>query len=537
MNGPTDAELLKRYLTEGAEEAFAALVERHAGLVYGVALRHVQGTASAQEVTQEVFITLARRAVWLSGQASLGGWLFRTTIHLAQHESRAEQRRRRRERIASEMGTCMKSDESLLSRIGPVLDEAMLELRAPDREALVLRYFGNQSLREVGAALGVQEDAAQKRVSKALEALAERFRRRGFRVAGVSTVALALEQASAQALPAGLALSATQAALTAGTAASLGSLSLPILKFMSLTKIQTAALCLAVAALPLGYQWHALNRARSLSVRLGEQLQTLRTEALVRERDQARAERRVAALQSQLAATSIPRPAVPGTAPARRDQANYVWDEHSAYIRVPKQLLGRVRFAPYAVRTGPDGKAERYQLPPLAADGTPQPVLEAALGLSAEETARLRELCLDAFARFSALAASHSVVKEGQPLGGSGPSVELSTSAFAEEGAQFRDQFRSQLTDLLGPERTEVFWGQTAPMFTEVFNDFGAYPRNLQLVKSARNGWPLLNTYRNSSHVCPLSERNGMPIPQMLQAYADAWTQEQAGPDVAPSQP
>lgn len=101
MNGLTGAELLKRYLANGAEDAFAALVERRLALVYGVALRHLQGTAPAQEVTQEVFITLARRAVWLPGQASLGGWLYRTTIHLAQNESRAEQRRRRREQIAS----------------------------------------------------------------------------------------------------------------------------------------------------------------------------------------------------------------------------------------------------------------------------------------------------------------------------------------------------------------------------------------------------------------------------------------------------
>ena len=85
MNNQTDAELLKRYLAEGAEEAFAALVERHLALVHGVALRHLNDPALAQEVTQNVFITLARRAVWLTGHPSLGGWLYRTSVHLAQH--------------------------------------------------------------------------------------------------------------------------------------------------------------------------------------------------------------------------------------------------------------------------------------------------------------------------------------------------------------------------------------------------------------------------------------------------------------------
>ena len=250
----TDADLLKRYLREGAQDAFATLVERHLALVYGVALRRLHDPTPAQEVTQNVFITLARQAVWLTGHSSLGGWLYRTTLNLVQHEWRAEQRRRKREEIALELGTCMKTDESLFSTIAPLLDEAMLELRTADREALLLRFFANKSLREVGAALGIREDAAQKRVSKALDALAKRFRQRGFRVAGAAALAWALQQSSAHAVPAGLALSATQTAISAGATASLGALTIPIVKFMSLTKIQTALLCVSIAALPLQHE-------------------------------------------------------------------------------------------------------------------------------------------------------------------------------------------------------------------------------------------------------------------------------------------
>jgi DNA-directed RNA polymerase specialized sigma24 family protein len=94
---PTDPELLRRYLADdGADTAFAALVERHLPVVYGAAFRQLNDPSLAREVTQNVFIMLARRAVWLTGHPSLAGWLYRTAIHLAQHEARGEQRRRHR---------------------------------------------------------------------------------------------------------------------------------------------------------------------------------------------------------------------------------------------------------------------------------------------------------------------------------------------------------------------------------------------------------------------------------------------------------
>jgi RNA polymerase sigma factor (sigma-70 family) len=531
MTGPTDAELLKRYLEEGAEDAFGALVERHVALVYGVALRRLREPAAAQEVTQTVFITLARRAVWLTGHQSLGGWLYRTTLNLAQHHTRSVQRRRRREEIARQMGTCMNNDESLLQTIAPVLDEAMLELRAADREALLLRYFGNKSLREVGSALGVGEDAAQKRVAKAEQALAERFRKRGFRIAGTAALALALEQASAHALPTGLALTTTKAALTAGAASSLGALTSPFLKIMSITKIQTAALCLTIAALPLGYQWHALAQARSLNAQTSARIQQLREDAFAQEHEQARAERRVATAQKQLA-----QPATSADLQAPRSHPElYVWDENSAFIRVPKAVLAKVRFGAFDSRVARDGKIEKFQLPPLRADGSPQPALDAALGLSASEADRLRTLCQTQFASFYQLAAAHSQLTEQPWANSTIPSVKLDTAAFPDEGGQFRDQFRAQLTALLGPERTEAFWQQASPVFKEVFNDFGAQSRQLQLIDNP-SGIELLNASGKGASIGALSQRNGMPLPPALQAYVDAWSQPRAQANAQPAQ-
>ncbi len=524
----TDSELLQRYLTAGAEADFAALVERHLPLVYGAALRQLGNPALAQEVTQNVFITLARRAIWLTGHPSLAGWLYRTAVHLAQHQVRAEQRRRRREQIALELGTTMKVDDSLFSKIAPVLDEILLELGAADREALLLRFFADKSMREIGAALGVREDAAQKRVAKALDALTERFRRRGFHIAGAAATALALQQASAGAVPAGLGALATQAALGSGAAASLGGLAMPITKLMTLTKLQSIALCVAVAALPLGYEWNALNRARQAHESMQAQLQSFGGETLARENNQIRAERQLAELQSQLAQPPPTQPPASNPAVIRPPENLYLWDENSPYVRVPRQLMAQVRFAPYATRLTRDGKIERYQLPPLAGDGTPQPALEAALGLSADEAERLRQICQAAFAQFNNLAADHSELKS-EPLG-SNTTMKLKTTAFPDEGSQFREQFQQQIAGLLGPERADAFWQQAAPVFTGLLNDFGKYPRELQLIRNEQAGsLELLNSYHDGTSIGTLDQqRNGLALPPALQAYADTWAREMA---------
>ena len=206
-------------------------------------------------------------------------------------------------------------------------------------------------------------------------------------------------------------------------------------------------------------------------------------------------------------------------------------------MRVPRALLSRVRFAPFATRVARDGKTERYQLPPLTGDGTPQPALEAALGLSPDEAERLRQLCQGVFAQFFALAATHSQLK-AEPLGPN-TTMKLDTAAFPEEGGQLRDQFRQQLADLLGPDRAEAFWQQAAPVFSGLLNDFGAYPRQLQLVRNqAASMLELFNTYRGGSNVGQLDlQLNGLPLPPALQSYADTWRRELAVQAPPPTQP
>ena len=188
----SDQQLLREYVDGGSERAFQSLVQRHVDLVYSTALRRLGDAGLGEEVTQNVFVVLARKAPFLGRDAPLAAWLHKTTLLEARHRLRTELRRKRREETAVALGTTMKEEDSLLKSLSPVLDEALMELRDKDRHAVLLRFFENKSLREVGESLGVGEDAAQKRVAKALEQLTHLFRRRGYTVPAATAVSAAI---------------------------------------------------------------------------------------------------------------------------------------------------------------------------------------------------------------------------------------------------------------------------------------------------------------------------------------------------------
>ncbi|MCW5559375.1 MAG: sigma-70 family RNA polymerase sigma factor, partial [Verrucomicrobiae bacterium] len=164
-----DAQLLQEYI-RGSETAFTLLVRRHLGLVYSVALRRVQDAALAEDVSQAVFLLLARKAARLKSGVLLSGWLFRTTCLVAANVRRKEQRRQQREQEAYAMSQTHASEGSW-ERLVPVIDEALGRLGETDRNALLLRFAEGRSHREVGQTLGVSEEAAKKRLQRALEKL------------------------------------------------------------------------------------------------------------------------------------------------------------------------------------------------------------------------------------------------------------------------------------------------------------------------------------------------------------------------------
>jgi RNA polymerase sigma factor (sigma-70 family) len=210
-----DLDLLRKFTRDQSQDAFTTIVRRHLDLVYCAALRQVRSPELAEEVAQSVFSDLARDAARLKPDTVLTAWLYEVTRRTAINVVRGEARRRLREQIACEMNA-MNATAADWTQVEPLLDEAMHALEETDRTAVLLRYFENKSLREVGKSLGTSDDTAQKRVSRAVERLREFFTKRGVTV-GASGLVLVITANAVQAAPTGLAFSISTTAALAGT--------------------------------------------------------------------------------------------------------------------------------------------------------------------------------------------------------------------------------------------------------------------------------------------------------------------------------
>lgn len=240
MRSMDDAQLLSTYVTQHSEEAFATLVERHISLVYSAALRQVRDAHMAEEITQAVFILLAQKARSLRRESVLAGWLCRTAHFASCNALKAERRRQLREQEAYMNSLLNDPDPELWTQIMPLLDEAVAQLNKADRDALVMRFYQQKSLMEVGLALGLSEDSAQKRVSRALQKLHKFFVKRGVTVS-VAAIASTVMANSVHAAPAGLATTVTAAAATgAGVGGSTLTIIKGVLKIMAWTKAKMA---------------------------------------------------------------------------------------------------------------------------------------------------------------------------------------------------------------------------------------------------------------------------------------------------------
>ena len=212
-----DSELLCRYADEGSESAFAELVQRHVGLVYGAAMRRTGGDPHrAADVAQQVFTTLARDARKLSHHALLPAWLHTATRNAALNLMISEKRRQNRETEALALATTTAGANPDWEQLRPLLDAAIDELPEADRTAVVLRFLERRPFAEIAAALQVSEDAARMRTDRALDKLRPALARRGITSTAGALGALLLGQTLASA-PAGLAAQfATQALAAAG---------------------------------------------------------------------------------------------------------------------------------------------------------------------------------------------------------------------------------------------------------------------------------------------------------------------------------
>ncbi len=245
-----DSQLLEDFVTRNSEPAFQSLVTRYLNLVRSTALRQVRDATLAEEVTQAVFILLARKAARLrkTKDLLLGGWLYRTTRFVAARALRGELRRQRREQEALQMQQLSAADETW-RRIAPLLDEGIEQLDQTDRHAVILRFFQDEPLREVGGALGISEEAARKRVSRSLEKLRAFFTRRGFTISSAALL-MALAGQKSEAAPPELA-----AAIAA--------------KALAHTGASAAALPMLVAETLQAWHWMVVRNVAGLGAAVG----------------------------------------------------------------------------------------------------------------------------------------------------------------------------------------------------------------------------------------------------------------------------
>lgn len=242
-----DHQLLAQYVNDSSQDAFAELVARHLNFVYSAALRQVRASHLAEEVAQMVFTTLARKATSLPSNVVLAGWLHRTARYTALDLLRKERRRQAREQEALAMNNLNPDPAPDWEQLRPLLDAALDQLTPADRDALLLRFFEQRSLKEIGAVLGSGEEAARKRVTRALDKLRTLLARRGV-TTSASALSAAIMANGVQAAPASLGSTIVSTSLAAGLTTATGITASQFIQSLVMTKLKATIIAAAVTA-------------------------------------------------------------------------------------------------------------------------------------------------------------------------------------------------------------------------------------------------------------------------------------------------
>ena len=286
MNDQTDSQLLRAYVQSRSESAFAELVRRHVDLVYSAALRMVCDSHLAQDVSQAVFVALAKNAGQLTDRPILSGWLHKTAQNIAAQTVRTDVRRRVREQEAVAMNELLSNEPNASwEEIAPHLDAGLGELSDSDRDAITLRFFERKSAREMAQRLNITEDAAQKRVNRAVDRLREFFSKRGVAV-GASGLVVVISSNAIQAAPIGLAVTISASAALTGTLIQT-STAIAATKTIAMTTLQKTLITATVlAAIGVGFYEERqnsnlrteVNKVQQLQAPLKDQIQQLQQE-------------------------------------------------------------------------------------------------------------------------------------------------------------------------------------------------------------------------------------------------------------------
>ncbi len=507
----TDYELLREYVEQGKEAAFRALVDRYLNLVYGAAFRQSRDATVAEEVAQNVFTLLAQRAPFFI-PGDLGGWLHKTTLFKAKERYREESRRQRREALAIELGSTMKTSDPEQSPLSEELDNALLQLRERDRRVLLLRFFEEKSLAEVGAVLGISEDTAQKRVAKALDELATVFRRFGHAVPTTAVVAAALRQSTVAAPIHLFKQIATQTLLTQGATGSLAGASLILAKIMSVTKTQIAATCIVLASSPIAYQWNTGRQLSAESFSLEAQLVSVQERLAVAR--QNRALPQSPSRNTVVASTTVqaaPRPAIDP----------FIWSANSDSVYVPKSLLPKIA------------------MPALGEDGSITADMARALELDERQIQWVNGALGQFYQQYHALENAHFQVSTEHPTSMKfspvAEQVSLIRDDFTEEYAPVLAKLKESVDNVLGADKGEYFW-KNADRTPALSEREAAVAKRVTLVrpeKDEEGGGPYYygQEYRTSNggwasaSIRPVRSPDEVDLPQ-VRAVVERWKRE-----------
>lgn len=369
-----DADLLRRYVKDGSQAAFAELVRRRIGLVYAIAWRRLYNAHSAQDVTQTVFTALARKAPQLMKHPTIVGWLYRSAHFATSDVLRITRRQQQREEdLLNMQPPDQHTPAPGWQELSPVVDDVLSAMSTVDRDAVLLRIVDEYSYSEIGRHLGTGESGARMRVERALEKMRQALARRGV-VSTAAALGLAVGQQAGAAVPASLASAvATNAVTTAATGGGISAFA----TFMSSTKVGMTALgVVALAGIASSIFHHKAARQAESGLAL-----------VATERDQLRA--RLAAFDSagQIVGTAISPTATPQ--PATNSAASQATS--SSTTSAQRQAAWAVGSALNLALEKPDGKAAFVRQEVLRAEDRFRRLFDE-LQLSPEQRAAMQQL-------------------------------------------------------------------------------------------------------------------------------------------------
>ena len=289
MPPDTEQKLLADFVAKRCESAFERLVSLHVDMVYGCAFRRTGDKGTAEEISQNVFTILARKAQRLKAGSGLAGWLHKTTVYESAKALRGESRRKRKMKALAGLARHQHLVESPAEMVLPQIDEAIDQLPDADRALIVLHFYEGRSFREISKSVGKSEAASQKQTSRAVGKLGEILRRKGV-VATASGIAAILTIESAKAAPIGIASLLSGNAIAGASSLTVSTLITNTFQTMTYAKTKVALLVTAAAAVPVGMQMNAITE-------LKDELRTFE----IREAEFAESSGRLEKLEAQIA--------------------------------------------------------------------------------------------------------------------------------------------------------------------------------------------------------------------------------------------